>query len=144
MIRKYVYTSKHFVGEVLLWYNNESPELLVMFDISKAEVTREQHIAFLQSFPRSLEELKTLVAKDYTNRKIVEYFDEVTFEQFWERYNHKTLSHKKKSLIIWNKMSKASQQRAIDFIPKYEYNIRVSNISKKHAETYLNSEIWDN
>lgn len=145
MISKYVYTSKHFVGEVLLWYAKGGNELLVMCDISKAEFDAAQHIAFLQNIPRCLSDLKDLVQKDWTSRAMVEYFDNVTFDVFWEKYDHKRLSSKIKTEKIWNKMPDSEKYRAYAFIERYDNDLRRSNgISKKHAETYLNAGLWNN
>jgi hypothetical protein len=145
MILKYVYTSKHFEGEVLLWYDSDKPNLLVMFDMSKAEFDSNQHVAFLRNFPRSLDELELLIEKDSANRKMVQYFDNVTFDLFWERYDHKRLSSKIKTEKIWNKMSDSEKYKAYFFVERYENDLRCSGgIAKKHAETYLNAALWNN
>jgi hypothetical protein len=145
MMLKYVYNSKHFEGEVLLWYDSEKPNLLVMFDMSKAEFSPNQHVAFLQNFPRSLDELELLIEKDSANRKMVQYFDNVTFDLFWERYDHKRLSSKIKTEKIWNKMSDSEKYKAYFFVERYENDLRRSGgIAKKHAETYLNAVLWNN
>jgi hypothetical protein len=145
MIRKFSYTSNHLVGEVLLWYTSDGLELLVMFDVSRAEMEEKQLTAFLQNLPRCFEDLKRLVAMDSVNRDIQEYFDNVTFEGFWERYDHKRLSSKIKTVKIWEKMSDSEKCKAFAYIDRYENDLRRSGgIAKKHAETYLNAGLWNN
>ncbi|MFD1816405.1 hypothetical protein SAMN04515674_12176, partial [Pseudarcicella hirudinis] len=78
------------------------------------------------------------------NRRIIEIEENLTFEQFWERYAHKQLSNKKRTQVKWNKMTEAERLKAFLFIPKYEHLVMKQGIQKKHAETYLNAELWNN
>lgn len=141
-MRQFVYSSTHLVGEVLLGYSEN--DLLVFFDLSKAQLTEAQHESLIRNFPLTLEALVALVAKDKENRKIVEVVQEVSFETFWEAYDHKALSHKKKSVAIWNKLSMAERIKAYQHLNKYFYQIKLANTPKMYANTYLNSELWNN
>ncbi|MFC0182765.1 hypothetical protein ACFFJX_09395 [Pseudarcicella hirudinis] len=129
MIRKFVYTSSHIEGEVVAGFDKET-QLLVFFDLRNAELTFEQHVAFMQSFPRCLDELEQLVYKDPANRRIIEIEENLTFEQFWERYAHKQLSNKKRTQVKWNKMTEAERLKAFLFIPKYEHLVMKQGIQK--------------
>lgn len=141
-MRQFVYSSTHLIGEVLLGYSEN--DLLVFFDLSKAQLTEAQHATFIKFFPLTLTKLKELIASDKENRRIVEVVNEITFETFWETYDHKALSHKKKSVAIWNKLSMAERIKAYQHLNKYFYQIKVNNTPKMYANTYLNSEIWNN
>jgi len=68
---------------------------------------------------------------------------QLTFEMFWDRYNEKIRSSRKKALIKWQRMNQEQQILAYLHVPKYEQNIP-NGIAKKYAETYLNSELWNN
>lgn len=65
------------------------------------------------------------------------------FEMFWQKYDDKINSSKKRAELKWNKMNAQDQQRAYDFIPRYFANIP-SGTRRKYAETYLNAELWNN
>ncbi len=142
-MRKLIYTSTHLSGEIILGYS-EVEGWLVFFDLSGAELTTEQHASFIRKFPINYLALVALVEADKENRKIVEIIETITFDMFWKKYDHKLLSNKKKSVQKWEKMSEAEQEKAYRFLPKYFYNLMQSGIAKKHVETYLNSELWNN
>ena len=72
-----------------------------------------------------------------------EVLEEITFEMFWNRYNEKVRSSKKKAMITWKRLSRADQVKAFNHIRKYEQNI-APGVAKKYAETYLNAELWNN
>lgn len=143
-MRKFIYTSHHLEGEVVFGFDEDSL-LLVLFDIRGViGMTEEQRIAFLTNLPRELAQLEWLVKQKPHERFMKEVKEVPTFLQIWERYNHKRLSSKKKSEIIWNKMSESSRIKAYDFVPTYEKEIGKQGISKKHFETFLNHALWDN
>lgn len=142
-MRKFIYTSHHLEGEVVFGFDIETL-LLVYFDIRGLVMSEEQRLAFLDKFPRSLEQLLWVVNQKPKERFIKEVKEVPTFLQMWERYNHKRLSSKKRSEIIWNKMSEASRIKAYEFVPQYEKEIGKQGISKKHLETFLNHALWDN
>lgn len=75
--------------------------------------------------------------------KLTEVTLNITFEMFWNRYDDKVLSSRRKTEARWNRMTKADQIKAFNFINRYEQNIPTGT-RKKYAETYLNSEIWNN
>ena len=142
-MRKFIYTSHHLEGEVVFGFEDESL-LLVLFDIRGVTMTEDQRVAFLTNLPRELLQLEWLVKQKPNERFMKEIKDVPTFEQMWLRYNHKRLSSKKKSLVIWNKMTDASKIGAFEYYKEYEKEITKQGISKKHLETYLNAELWDN
>jgi len=130
-------TSVTFTGYIEFVFNDNS--LLEKYQIS-AELSERQQIYLLKNMPRELPELDNLKSSTVT---ITEINQEVTFDMFWNRYDEKIRSSKKKALSGWNKMSKANQVRAFRFISKYESNI-LPGTAKKYAETYLNAELWAN
>ncbi len=107
-------------------------------------MTSDQHTAFLRSFPFTLQDLMLLISADKAHRSITEIKETITFDVFWNKYDHKLLSNKKKSVQKWEKMTEAEQEKAYRFLDKYFYKILQSGIAKKHVETYLNSELWNN
>jgi hypothetical protein len=139
-VLKYALTSIAWTGEILITYNQAS--LLINLDISNANLSEQQHVWFLKNMPRELAELQKMVNACLT-LTLVQVELEVTFDMFWNKYNEKLRSSKKKSQTTWNRLPKAERMKAYNYIIKYEQSIP-GGVSKKYAETYLNSEIWNN
>lgn len=130
-------TSVTFTGYIEFVFNDN--DLLEKYQIS-AEISERQQIYLLKNMPRELPELDNLKSSTVT---ITEINQEVTFDMFWNRYDEKIRSSKKKAIARWGKMSHGEQLRAFRFISKYESNI-LPGTAKKYAETYLNAELWNN
>ena len=138
MNKFYVMTSTAFAGEVVFEYNDFN--LMVSYDINGATLSELQQVFILQNLPKELNDLKLLVAKTKTAK--VEEMD-VTFEKFWEKYDDKTNSSKKKTNVRWNNMRPSERLKAYHYIPKYFCSLP-QGTRKKFAETYLNAELWAN
>lgn len=136
----YSLTSSAFEGEVIFDFNDN--ELLVRFDASGANLTEDQQVFLLRRLPRELAQIKTFLEKSPTAR-FTPIEQEITFEMFWNRYNEKLRSSKKKALKIWNRLSRADQIKAYRFIARYEQSL-YPGTPKKYAETFLNAELWNN
>lgn len=140
MNRIYSLTSEGFTGEVIFEYNEAG--LLEKYDISSADLSEDQQIWMLKRLPRELAELDRII-KGTKSAKLTEISRDVTFEMFWNKYNEKERSSKKRTLQKWNRMGKAEQAKAYGYIQKYLNSIAVG-VAKKYAETYLNAELWNN
>lgn len=140
MNRVYSLTSEGFSGEVIFEYNEGG--LLEKYDISSAQLSEDQQIWMLKRLPRELAELDRII-KGTISAKLTEISQNVTFEMFWNKYNEKERSSKKRTLQKWNRMGKADQAKAYYYIQKYLNSIAVG-VAKKYAETYLNAELWNN
>lgn len=135
-------TSQKFEGEVLFEFTNEK---LSKFDMSGAELDDRQHAVMIQILPRTVAELHEW-AKKLQKESFTEIPNEVTFDQFWRRYfQGRTAdnSSKKRAELKFSKMTKTEQLKAFGYIGKYLARI-APGTNPKHAETYLNSEIWNN
>jgi hypothetical protein len=139
-MKTYLMTSPSFEGEVEFVYNDL--DLLQGFDSSRALLSEKQQVWILKNFPRELLEAEKLL-KDNPAIKFYELKTDITFEMFWSRYNEKVRSSKKKSLAKWSRISKIEQIKCYQFISIYEKSIQ-SGVYKKYAETYLQSELWNN
>lgn len=138
MNRTFVLTSTGFTGEVVFEFNEHS--LLVSYDLKGANLTEKQQVFILKNLPKELNDLQQLVEKSNT-AKCEEMV--VDFEKFWHKYNDKVNSSKKKTQAKWNKMTASEQIKAFAYINKYHASIP-SGTRIKYAETYLNSELWNN
>lgn len=139
-MKRYSLTSTAFNGEVIFEFNEFG--LLEKFDLSAAELSEKQQLYILRDLPRELPELNRVLG-DSKTAKLTEVTSQITFAMFWDRYNEKSRSSKKKSEKRWDRMSKTNQFKAYHFIFKYESNLRPGTV-KKYAETYLNDELWNN
>lgn len=139
-MKTYLLTSPKWPGEIEVVYNDLN--LMVSIDISRADLAEKQQIYFLRDLPREMAELMKLKEKSPT-LVITEVEQEVTFEMFWNKYDEKIRSSRKRTERAWNRMSKTNQVKAYRFIEKYKMNL-LPGTNSKYAETYLNAELWNN
>lgn len=67
---------------------------------------------------------------------------EITFDMFWDKYDHKAVSGKQEAIKSWEKLSKKDQIGAFDYITVYNSILKSNPVSKLHASTYLNKKRW--
>ncbi|KAF0199010.1 MAG: hypothetical protein FD170_3938 [Bacteroidetes bacterium] len=139
-MKTYSLTSPHFTGEVLFQFNDVG--LLLSYDAKEATLSEKQQVYLLRHLPRELSEVKNMLEKS-PDAKFEEVKLDITFELFWKRYNAPLNSKKKAALARWNRMSQSERNRAYYFIHIYESRMQ-PGVAKMYAETYLNSELWNN
>lgn len=139
-MKTYHFTSNQFTGHVELTYTDEGR--LTGYNIH-AQLSALQHDFFVRSTPPTLTEFKQLLKDHESKATLTEVKQELTFDLFWNRYNEKIRSSKKKTLKLWERMPKAEQLKAFNFITRYEQSL-LPGVAKKYAETYLNAELWNN
>ena len=130
-------TSLTFTGYIELLFNDLG--LLAKWEI-QAELNERQQIYLLKNMPREIPELDKLKTANVTITVIKQ---EISFEMFWDKYDDKVNSSRKRAIARWNKMTPSDRARAFWFISKYLSSIP-SGTRKKFAETYLNAELWNN
>ena len=145
---KYIITSEAFTGEAVLMYD-ESGER-PMFDGFNTGMRADQHRWLMHWICENAINHSMLVealrACKVQNLKFQRVTFEPTFAEFWVRYfkdRHKDNSSKKTAERRWNSMPKGAQLAAYNYIGKYFLQIPAGT-QPKLAETYLNSEVWDN
>ncbi len=137
MQKTYIMTSPAFDGEVVF---NFQYDALIGYDTTGANLSVQQITYLAQNLPRTLNEIQSFLAKSPT----IEFKClELTFEMFWNKYDEKQLSSKKKAQAKWDKITKTEQMKAYRFVDVYFSHIP-SGTRKKYAETYLNAELWNN
>lgn len=140
-MRTFVMTSKEFTGGVIFRFKDSGA--LLSFDVSEAELSEVQSQWLISRCPTHIDKLKEIIGKS-TTAKITELeAGEVTFEMFWNKYDSKTHSSKKRTLVKWNKMTLGERVKAYNYINKYVVGLK-PGVEKKYAETYLNAELWNN
>jgi hypothetical protein len=117
--------------------------MLVKMDTTTAVMSAKQQEWLLKKLPTELSEVETLL-KNAKSAEFIEIIEgSVTFEMFWDKYNYKALSSKKKARDKWLKLNESDRQKAFNYINKYKSNINYGT-APKYAETYLNHEQWNN
>ena len=139
-MKQYQLTSDSIEGWVDFFFDDLG--FLVKFDTTNAKLSEDQQIFILKKIPRELDEVKQVIGKSPSAR-LTEIVDEVTFEMFWNRYDDKVTSSRKKALLKWNKMNKTDQLKAYRYMQTY-FNNMPGGTRKKYAEMYLNAELWNN
>lgn len=136
----YSLKSSLWEGEILLTYDMHG--FIQSFSMERAQMTELQQQSFLRFLPRTTGDLDNMLLKyDHLNCSTVAL--EVSFEMFWNKYDEKIRSSKKRSEKIWARLSKSDQLKAYNFISKYNNSIS-PGVARKYAETYLNAELWNN
>lgn len=138
-MKTFLWTSTTFEGDLEFVFNERG--LLVKYADS-GTLSNEQRAWILANLPRTSTELLELAAKSKTIR-LVEVKQEITFDMFWDKYDHKAVSSKKKALAAWQRLPKAEQIKAYNYIARYFQSLP-AGVAKKYAETYLNSQLWNN
>ncbi len=139
-MKRFALTSDNYTGEVVCTYDDNG--MLVNYDLTGAELTDEQKQYFFTHPPINVKELEAIV-KRAKSMRVSELHEKVTFDVFWNRYDDKINSSKKKTLAKWNKMPESDRVRAYQYIFKYFASLP-QGTRKKYAETYLNAELWNN
>lgn len=134
-MRTFEISSNKFIGTIVVKFNDAGKFCAI--DFSGSGVSDQQMEWFLHRLPKTVESMK------YTDLTIAEILDSITFEAFWNKYNDKARSSKVKTKHVWDKMSRAEQVRAYNYIERYVRNIPPT-VCKKYATTYLNDQMWNN
>ena len=135
---KYIFTTPKLIGEVEFEYNSD--RILVRFEV-KGSPTIAQFSFIFDNLPKEEHLIYEFAAK--ANGSLVKSVKEITFEDFWIKYDDKICSSKKKTEVRWKLMPKGQQIKAYNYIYAYFQSIG-AGVRKKYAETYLNSQLWEN
>lgn len=139
-MKKYLLTSTAFTGEVEFTFNDSG--ILESFDAKRADLSAIQQLWILKEMPSNINEVQRILVGSKT-ATLTEIKEEITFEMFWNRYDEKQRSSKKKAEMRWKRMKETDQIKAFKYIQRYEQSIP-QGVCKKYAETYLNAEQWNN
>jgi hypothetical protein len=139
-MKTFIATSSEFKGHIKYVFNKDN--ILINLDLSECEIKPEYHYWVIRNAPLTPEYLVSQYAKSKT-AKIEEFNPNITFDMFWNRYDNKVNSSKKRTEAKWNKMSLTERLKAFNYVNRYFMSIPAGT-RKKYAETYLNAELWNN
>jgi hypothetical protein len=138
-MRLFQITSPGFTGYAELVYDDKG--VIQIIDFSNAEMNDMQMLQFKDRITIQVNNL----ASGFKNTRvtIVEKDYEVTFEQFWKKYNKKI--NKKRTQPLWDRLSKADQVKAYTGITPYDkYLAQEKWRPKADPEKYLRDRYWEN
>lgn len=133
-------TSEAFAGSVDIYFSDNGQ--LSGFDTEGASLSEKQQKWILLNMPIHIDELQRIIGTSPTAR-LTEIVQDITFEMFWNRYDDKVVTSKKRTRIAWNKLSNLDQVKAYNYIQRYFLNLP-GGTRKKYPESYLNSFMWNN
>ncbi len=136
-MKRYLITNPRFNGEVVAIFNDG---VLQKLDFAATSMKAPAISVFKNSMPVFEVELQKKFGAD-TN--IIESDFNITFQQFWKKYDHKFNANRCEAL--WDKMSKADKILAYFGLDKYHrYLYKNIGMIKLHPDTYLRNKAWLN
>ena len=138
-IRQFKVTTPRSPDGFIYSYNKAS-ELFVGIDFNQ-QLSYDGTTTVIKEIKPSLNEFMAW-AKNIKGMEVVELSMDITFLMFWDKYNDKSRSSKKKCEAMWNRLSAADRVKAYYHVDTY--NRHRGNAEKKYCETYLSAELWNN
>lgn len=138
-VRKFhVITNKSPEG-IIYTYNKES-EMFTGLEIKQPDISEETLLLILNNIRTTLSSFLTWLKN--VKAECVEIQVTITFEMFWDKYNDKERSSKKRSRRLWDKLPEEEQVKAYYYYDRYNRNR--GSAEKKYCETYLGAVMWNN
>lgn len=134
---KYILTSKKFTGQIILSFNDKGT--LVFINMINADLDRSNTAHFLRSAPLIESDLMVAFSSDVT---VVQEDFKVSFEDFWNAYNHKI--NRKRCVPLWDKMTLVNQVKAFYGVREYDKYLKKHTRIKCDPERYLRDEMFEN
>ena len=135
-MRVFEITSTKFTGKVIVKFNEQ--DCFAGIDFSDSDITVGQVQWFLKHLPATSHAMGV-----FPEGMVTEVLESIDFTAFWNRYNDKARRSRVKTERVWNRMSRAEQVKAYNYVPQYFRSIP-SGVMKKYATTYLNDQLWNN
>lgn len=141
---KQVYTTYTVTGENtnIVWqFKYRLNGLLYQFKLIEGELDQKQiQWLFVKGyFPYTEKQIKGWVS--IKNFKIEVGKPDLSFDTFWEAYNHKV--KKAMSENSWKRLSQKDQMQAIQHIDVYDKYLARKHVAKAAPSTYLNQRYWE-
>ena len=139
VIRKFILKTVSNPNGVVFFYDAKS-ELFCGLEIKEADMQYHHRQWVIQNIKLTLNDFFEW-QKTFKN-ECIEMEMKITFSMFWDKYDDKERSSKKRCEKMWGKYDESHQVKAYYFIEVYNRNR--GNAEKKYCETYLNAEQWNN
>lgn len=132
----YILTSQAFDGGVII--TDDNGRLQANFIGTTVNMNHQKYI--LERMSEGLEKMLSHFNSS-ANCKMEKLV--IDFNMFWNKYDDKINSSRKRTKAKWDKMPESERTKAYYYIGKYFASIPYGT-RKKFAETYLNAELWNN
>ncbi len=133
-MKKYAVTTTNFEGTVLYGFEENGRLKTVEIDgVHELHAHKQVCMSMPVTETQLLKWPETL-----KSMKIIEVVDDLSFDNFWTKYNYKV--GKDEAISAWNKLSNADKTKAISSIPRYLAHIKDSGIGKAYPQKYLNKK----
>lgn len=126
--------------EGIIYSYNRKNEQFAGLEIKEENMPGETLKLILANIRITLSEFLSWIKT--VNAECVEMQIKLSFDMFWDKYNDKERSSKKRSQRIWEKLSEENQIKAYYYYDRYNRNR--GSAEKKYCETYLSAEMWNN
>lgn len=137
-MKRFLITNPRFDGEAVLLYNEAG--MLVKIDCTHTNMDAATMKHFKAAAPVSVMNLK----EGFSNETVIaESSIEITFEQFWQKYDHKF--NRQRAEKLWERLSKSDRLKAYFEMDKYNRYLQKNDTQAKlHPDTYLRNKAWLN
>jgi hypothetical protein len=145
-MKKFSITFKATTGEIVITYDEDL--LLRIIDATSANLTATQIQWLKTNIPVQLvdakKQLDDFKALANNGIEITQTSFDVSFELFWESYNHKF--NRKRAQAIFDKLPYTKKLKCIQSIQHYDNFLKWQKFerTKMDADTYLRNEAWEN
>jgi hypothetical protein len=124
-------------------FEYDASGILVYYELKPGNFVHEHYSYFFSKFPIQEIHIKNWLAVKAQNVTIKLIPEDLSFENFYELYNHK-YGKKVKSKSIWEALPTTEKAKALAYIQRYNQFLSGTGTAKKYPETYLNQQIWNN
>jgi hypothetical protein len=134
MKKHYALLHPRIDGDVLFTYVNG---FCVGFEIRVMQIETSVVEAIHAKFPFKEEMVKQVSSNPEAKVTVIQ--EDLSFDVFWTRYDNK-IGNKARAEKLWNGLSVAQKQMALDYIKKYNAFLAEKGTAKLYPETYLNQK----
>lgn len=134
---KYQISHEHYQGDVVLTYRVDGVLCVAECHV---DAWKAHQVGWLLTKLAHESVVNDKAQMDKWRLKAYHLKVDVTFDLFYQRYP--TKRDKKKAERYWNRMKKAEQVKAYNYVFTYLKSLR-PGVEAKYPGTYLNSEVWN-
>jgi hypothetical protein len=136
---KYIIETPRFGGHIIITYADNG--ILCAFEQHTDISNTAQLMELMSKVPITERSARHLLTNSKV--KITQVPTDLSFEAFWNKYDHK-VSSKKKCEKIWNAMSEADRLLAMIKLTRYNLWQSQQPTAKPYAETWLHQRRFEN
>lgn len=130
---RYLITSNRSAAKVILGYDGEG----LLYEVQVEDMPEADHRLWpFRHAPLREAEVAVVFNQPHLHFATLN----VTFEDFWKRYDYK--EGKKDAMKAWDRLTEAQRQLAYDYIARYKDACRRDRKHLQYPASYLRAERW--